>query len=200
MVLLAALAAGLGLWFSQSRTSSPRPGFETAVVYPQARPLPAFTLQGAGGTAFQPSDLMGRWHVAFIGFTHCPDVCPTTLADLANAEKRWQAELPAERQPRILFVSIDPGRDTPDRALEYARYFSPQAVAATGETGALADFARSLGMVFMQVPLEEGDYTMDHSTQVALIDPQGRMAGFVRSPLQVEALARDLVRLAESGG
>lgn len=199
LVLIAALAAGLGLWFAQSRPMAPRPAFETAVIYPQPRPLPAFSLQAADDTTFQPDDLSGRWHVAFIGFTHCPDVCPTTMADLARAEKRWQAELSPDRQPRILFVSVDPGRDSPRRALDYARHFSPQARAVTGTSEALQAFTRSLGMVFMKVALEGGDYTLDHSTQVALIDPQGRLAGFARSPLQVESLARDVVRLAKSG-
>jgi len=197
IVLIAALAAGLGLWLSLGRQSAPdRPAFQTAVVYPAPRVLPDFELLAGEGRPFKPADLKGRWHVAFIGFTHCPDVCPTTLADLANAEKRWSEKLPEASRPRILFVSVDPERDPPEKALEYARYFSPDATAASGTRQALEAFARSLGMVFMTVPLEDDDYTIDHSTQIALLDPEGRMAGFARSPIEVEKLADDLIRLA----
>lgn len=202
LVLLAALAAGLGLWLAQSRQAGPPVGgaFETVFVYPQPRAVPAFSLVAAEGETFLPKDLSGRWHLVFIGFTHCPDVCPTTLAELAQAEKRWTEALPEAQRPQIVFVSVDPERDSPERALQYARYFSPTAAAASGELAALEGFTRSLGMVFMKTPLQGDHYTIDHSTHVALVDPQGRLAGIVRSPLDVARLANDMIRLAGAGG
>jgi len=201
LVLLAALAAGLGLWLAQSRQGSDAASarMETVFLYPQPRALPDFSLRAPEGGAFLPADLQGRWHLVFVGFTHCPDVCPTTLAELGQAEKRWDQSLPEAQRPRTVFISVDPERDTPERALEYARYFSPTAIAASGDLADLEQFARSLGMVFMKTPLPGGDYTVDHSTHLALIDPAGRMAGIVRSPLDVEKLARDMVRLAGAG-
>jgi len=198
LVLLAALAAGLGLWLAQTYRAGPPAGkaFETIFIYPQPRALPAFSLMAAQGETFLPEHLTGRWHLVFVGFTHCPDICPTTLAELAQVEQRWTEALPEAQRPQTVFVSVDPERDSPERALEYARYFSPTATAASGELAALEGFARSLGMVFMKTPLEGDDYTIDHSTHVALIDPQGRLAGIVRSPLDVAKLANDMIRLA----
>jgi protein SCO1 len=200
LVLIAALAAGLGLWLAPSGFGPQRgPAFETVYRYPAPRDLPAFALQAPGGEAFTPAQLTGRWHLVFIGFTHCPDVCPTTLAELAQAEKRWSEVLPEPQRPRIVFVSVDPERDSPEGAMEYARYFSPHALAASGNQPALESFARSLGMVFMKTELPSGDYTVDHSTHVALIDPQGRLAGIVRTPLAVPELTRDMLRIASEG-
>ncbi len=201
LVLLAALAAGFGLWLAQSYQAGPPPGkaFETVFIYPQPRALPGFSLVAAKGEAFLPEDLTGRWHLVFVGFTHCPDICPTTLAELAQVEKRWTEALPEAQRPQTVFVSVDPERDSPERALEYARYFSPTATAASGELAALEGFARSLGMVFMKIPQQGDDYTIDHSTHIALIDPQGRLAGIVRSPLDVTKLANDMIRLAGTG-
>ena len=151
----------------------------------------------------------GRWTVAFLGFTHCPDVCPTTLAELASAEKRWREALPEPQRPQMLFVSVDPERDSPDRVGDYAQFFSPHALAATGSVADLERFGASLLLVFTKVPLP-GDnadaYTIDHSTQAVLIDPHGRFAGFIRPerdsdgrPLGMppDKVARDLIALAQ---
>src|SRR3546814_10478707 len=91
----------------------------------------------------------------FLGFTYCPDVCPTTLTQLAQAQKQWEA-LPESTRPRVLFVSVDPERDTPDRIGEYAHAFHRDTLAATADIPALEDFARSLSLVFMKVPAPEG--------------------------------------------
>jgi protein SCO1/2 len=203
LVLVAALAAGLGLWAAQTFTG-PRadagPTLETVRLLPQARDIPPFSLTAADGNPLTLEQLRGRWTLVFIGFTHCPDVCPTTLAELGQAEKRWSAALPEDARPRILFVSVDPERDSPERAGEYARYFSANALAATADIPTLEHFAKSLGMVFMKTPLPGGSdpeaYTVDHSTQVALLDPQGRFAGLARPPLSPAKLGDDMATLA----
>lgn len=204
LVLVAALAAGLGLWAAQKftgpRHESTGPALATVTLLPQPREIPPYALTAADGSTLTPDTLRGRWTLVFVGFTHCPDVCPTTLAELAQAEKRWSAALPESRRPRILFVSVDPERDTPQRTGEYARYFSPDALAATGGIPALEAFARSLGMVFMKAPLQGSDvpgaYTVDHSAQVALLDPEGRFAGLIRPPLAPAKIGEDMVVLA----
>lgn len=208
LVVIAALAAGLGLWASQ-RMLAPKaegPALELARMLPTPREIPAFSLSGADGAVVDPAALRGRWTLVFIGFTHCPDVCPTTLAELGQAERRWSEALPEAERPRILFVSIDPERDTPELAQEYAGHFTRTGLAATGSVPALEAFARSLSMVFMKVPQGE-TYTMDHSSQVALLDPEARFAGFIRPQpmgtpgpsLPPEKLAADLVALVEAG-
>lgn len=209
LILIAAVAAGLGLWLAQRAfVPAPGPALKAARLLPEPRAIAPFSLAQSDGTALTPAELRGRWTLVFIGFTHCPDVCPTTLAELGQAEKRWSEALPEPRRPRILFVSIDPERDSPERAGEYARFFSPHALAATGTVPELEAFARSLLMVFAKSPLPGDDpeaYTMDHSSQVALIDPEGRFAGFIRprsdaqgrpAGLPPAEIADDLIALA----
>ena len=206
LILVAALAAGLGLWAAQMAFApggAPAAGpavdparLKAVRLFPGPRALPAFALQQSDGTPLTPDELRGRWTVVFLGFTHCPDVCPTTLTDLAQAQKAWES-LPESRRPRVLFVSVDPGRDSPAQAGDYARYFHPATLAATAQEPALQDFASGLGMVYMKVPVEGGDYTMDHSNAVVVIDPMGRQAGLIRPPLVPADIAADLALLSE---
>lgn len=206
IVLVVALAAGLGLLAGRhlfSRDTGPSaPELATVRLLPEARPVPAFDLAQADGTRLEPADLQGHWTIVFLGFTHCPDVCPTTLAELAVAQRQWEA-LPAGTRPRVLFISVDPGRDTAESAGRYAHHFHADTLAATGEIPALEAFATSLGMVFMKVPSPDGapadQYSVDHSSTLVVIDPQGRMAGLLRPPLEPDAIARDLLALTGDG-
>ncbi len=206
LVLIAALAAGLGLWAAQRWFGATRHAAQPQTVavklLPQPRELPAYSLQQSDRTQLVPGELRGHWTIVFLGFTHCPDVCPTTLAELARAQKRW-ATLPDTTRPRVLFVSVDPERDTPDRTGEYAHAFHPDTLAATGDVPALEAFARSLSLVFMKVPPQEGappdQYSVDHSATLVVLDPQGRMAGIIQPPLQPSAIADDLLALTKAG-
>ena len=201
LVLVAALAAGLGLWAAQGwfGGTGPAPSLKAVKLFDQPRGLAPFSLQQSDGTQLVPGELQGHWTVVFLGFTHCPDVCPTTLAQLAQAQKRWSA-LPEATRPRVLFVSVDPERDTPDRIGEYAHAFHRDTLAATADIPALERFARSLSLVFMKAPAADGaaadQYTVDHSAALALLDPQARMAGLVTPPFDAQAIADDLLALS----
>ena len=204
LILVAALAAGLGLWAAQrwtGRHAAPGPQLQAVRLFEQPRVLPAFSLQQSDGTPLVPGELKGHWTLVFLGFTHCPDVCPTTLAQLAQAQKQWAA-LPEPTRPRVLFVSVDPERDTPDRIGEYAHAFHRDTLAATSDVPALEAFARSLSLVFMKAPAPEGapadQYSVDHSAALAVLDPQARMAGVVQPPLDPRAIAADLDALTRS--
>jgi len=200
LILLAALCAGLGLLTAQRLwpPAGPQvPALQALTLYPQPRALPEFTLYASDGRALGAQQLAGHWTLVFIGFTSCPDVCPLTLAELARAQRQWQA-LPEATRPRVLFVSVDPERDTPERLGQYAHAFHPDTIAATAELPALEAFTRSLSLVFAKVPLGRGDdYTIDHSAAIAVLDPEVRMAGVVPgSALDPEALVADLVVLS----
>ena len=120
-ILVIALAAGAGLWAAYRWFGPAEPAMpQTRAVrlFPQPRVLPAFSLQQSDGTRLVPGELQGHWTIVFLGFTHCPDVCPTTLAELAAAQKQWST-LPDSVRPRVLFVSVDPDRDS---ALLAGRY------------------------------------------------------------------------------
>jgi protein SCO1/2 len=203
-VLVAALAAGLGLWAAQAwlgpptptaAAMAPRPALRAVRLFDAPRAIPPFKLDAEHG-ALGTTDLAGHWTIVFLGFTHCPDVCPTTLSTLAQAQKQW-ATLPDATRPRVLFVSVDPERDTPAKVAQYARFFHADTLAATASGQALADFVQSLGMVYMKVPQPGGDYMMDHSSTLVLLDPRGRQAGLIRPPLDAQAIAADLATLAK---
>ncbi len=205
IILIIALAAGLGLVTAQKvfapKPAANHPATETITFYPQPRPLPDFNLSQSDGTRLIPGELKGHWTLVFLGFTFCPDVCPTTLADLARAQKSWEAQ-PESLRPRVLFVSVDPERDTPARLGEYAHAFHKDTLAATADVPSLERFATSLGFVFQKVEgkhFDENpqDYTLEHSASLAVLDPDGKLAGLIRPPFQAQAIARDLQLLTE---
>lgn len=204
LVLAAALAAGLGLLAARHvfAPGAPAAGPQTQAVrlFSPPRELPAYSLRQSDGTPLVPGELKGHWTLVFLGFTHCPDICPTTLAELSRAQKQWES-LPEPVRPRVLFVSVDPERDAPDRIGEYAHAFHRDTLAATADVPALERFTRSLSLVFAKVRpngAPEGEYTIDHSATLAVLDPQGRMAGIVQPPLDPVAIGADLQRLTEA--
>ena len=200
-LLVMALAAGLGLALSwrlfqpEPPAKAALPALQSVTLMPTARPLPDFALTTATATLGK-QDLTGHWTLVFIGFTHCPDICPTTLAELAAVQKQWaQSGLP--NKPRLLFVSIDPERDTPAKLAEYAAYFHADTITATAGEPQLGEFTKALGLVYMQVP--QGDsYTMDHSSTLVLLNPAVEFAGIIRPPFKPDAIARDLLTLAKA--
>jgi len=205
IILLIALAAGLGLLLAQ-KVFAPKPvpgqpATESITFYPQPRPLPDFNLAQSDGTRLIPGELNGHWTLVFLGFTFCPDVCPTTLAELAGAQNGWEA-LPETLRPRVLFVSVDPDRDSATRLGEYVHAFHKDTLAATADVPSLERFATALGFVFQKVPGKDyeanpEDYTLEHSASLAVLDPQGGLAGLIRPPFNAAAIGRDLQLLTE---
>ncbi|MBS0213244.1 MAG: SCO family protein [Proteobacteria bacterium] len=205
-ILAAALAAGFGLWAAENRVTSratPPPPLRAVDLFPAARALPAFQLQGAGGTKITPAALKGHWTLVYLGYTHCPDVCPTTLQALGVASKSWAA-LPAAQRPRIWFVSVDPGRDTPDHTAQYAGYFGKDITGATADDKTLAAFARALGMVYFVDKGGNGKpYSVDHSDTVSVLDKEGEMVGVIQpaqppaQPFDPAAIGTDMQALTK---
>lgn len=203
-ILIVAVAMGLGLWAAEryyGESGSVSPELQAVRLFPEPRTLPAFALRQSDGTQLVPGELKGHWTLVFLGFTHCPDVCPTTLAELAQAQRQWQA-LPASTRPRVLFVSVDPDRDSSDGIGEYAHGFHRDTLAATADIPALEGFARSLSMVFAKAPPADGapadQYSVDHSATIALLDPEARMAGIIQPPFDPAAIATDMQALTQA--
>lgn len=202
IVLAIALAAGLGLLLAQKVFGPAGNGGHQAgsiIFYPTPRPLPDFSLSQSDGTRLIPGELRGHWTLVFLGFTSCPDVCPTTLSELALAQKQWE-RIPESLRPRVVFVSIDPERDTPARLGEYAHAFHKDTLAATADVPSLERFATPLGLVFQKAPgknykTNPNDYSMDHSASIAVLDPEGRLAGLMRPPFDPKLIASDLTKL-----
>jgi protein SCO1/2 len=193
LILIAALAAGLGLWFGARMLGGPPP-LQAALLYPVPRALAEFHLARSDNTPLTLADWKGRWTVAFFGYTNCPDVCPTTLATFKQV---WKQLDPGSAQKlRFDFISVDPARDTPEQLARYVGYFSPDFTAATGSEIELTALTHSLGLVYSQNKADNGDYTVDHSASAVIIDPQGRQVGMFRPPFEAAKIAADLSTLA----
>ncbi|SEA19002.1 SCO family protein [Microbulbifer marinus] len=145
------------------------------------RILDNFELLDDTGAVFRTESLSGRWTLVFFGFTHCPDVCPTTLATLNSFYQTLDEQTRADTD--ILLVSVDPKRDGPQQLHDYVRYFNEDFRGLTGEFLNLKRFANQLNVPFNKVPLEDGEYTVDHGSQVVLINPRGHYHAFFKAPL-----------------
>jgi protein SCO1/2 len=190
IAVAALVAAGLGAWASSVWRQAAAPTVKSGVLLQQPRPLAEFSLVDQDGRPFTRASLQGGWTLLFAGYTHCPDICPTTLALMKALEQKLAAD---GRAVRMVFLSVDPARDTPQRLKEYVRAFSPNIEGVSGPTGQLDVLCRSLGLAYTKVP-ETGaaDYSMDHSAALTLLNPRGEIAGYFQPPLQLDALAADL--------
>lgn len=195
--LVAIAALSLGLWFGlqqfQTRMQGP-PALHSATALNPPRPLQGFALTGQDGNPFTLASLREHWTFLSIGYTHCPDVCPTTLATFNAVD---QQTVSAEQRPEFLFVSVDPERDTPEKLGQYVTYFNPHFRGATGEKEALKDFTGQLGLIYGRVEGENTalDYLVDHSASILLIDPLGRLAAIFSAPHDSTAIAQDFITI-----
>ena len=145
-----------------------------------------FELVSHRNTTFTKADLEGKWTLVFFGFTHCPDVCPTTLAIL---NKVYEPLSDKEKEKiQVLLLSVDPERDTAPKLAEYVTYFNPAFTGLTGNPHQIFSLATQLGVVYSKVPLDGDDYTVDHSGNVVLINPMGDYHGFFRPPFEEGSL------------
>lgn len=135
-----------------------------------------FTLTGTDGKSFSSSQLAGRPFAIFFGFTHCPDTCPTTLARLARLRT---AIGKGDRAFAIVFVSVDPERDTPAEMGRYATLFGTPIVALTGSPAAIAAIKKAYGIYSAKVAQAGGDYTVDHTATVFLMDRGGKFVATI---------------------
>jgi protein SCO1/2 len=159
----------------------------TALAMP--RELAEFTLESGAPQPLTRASFAGQWTLLSIGFTHCPDVCPQTLTQLAAVVSGLDGAGPPLQ---TVFVSVDPQRDSARQLGEYVAYFNPRFIGATGSKAELDGLCESLGFAYLQVPDHDGRYSVDHSTAVALIDPQARVAGYFTQPLKIPAMIEDL--------
>lgn len=193
IVLAIALSAGI---FVATRLQAP-PALKTAFVLPAATPLPEFALVDQSGNAISRDSFRDHWDLLFFGFTHCPDICPATLQVLALARNELDA---AGQQPlpRIVLVSVDPERDTPELMGKYVGYFGDGNLGITGSLEELRKLTSGLGIYFEKHPGQGDDYSVDHSAAVLLINPDGEFHALFSSPHTVDNYVHD-VRLIMEG-
>jgi protein SCO1/2 len=150
-----------------------------------------FHLEDQNGKPFTDQDMKGRPFLVFFGFTHCPDICPTTLFDMSQVLRKLG---PDADRAGALFITVDPGRDTPAVMKDYLSSFDPHLRGLTGDQAAIDAATRAYRVYAKKVPLDGGDYTMDHTAVVYLMDKDGQFIAPFDVQRPPEAAAADLRR------
>jgi len=186
-------ASGISLW--NVMQGPPQPSSATLMVLPEPRVIADFALVDDAGQPFSLENLRGHWSLLFFGFTNCPDVCPSALYDLnlvaEQLEKQGAKSLPPVQ---IIFVSVDPERDTPEKLSEYLDYFNPGFIGVTGSQAQLVPLTLQLGIAY-QIEEHEpgaGHYAVYHSASFLLTDPDGHLYGVFPAPHDAGKIADDL--------
>ena len=196
ILVIVAFAAGLILARLLTPARIAPPETERATVLPEPRSLPPLELVDQDGRALPADFFTSHWTLVFFGFTQCPDICPTTLATLAQVRAQL-ADLPEVARPRVLLVSVDPERDPPERLAAYVRFFDPSFLGATGSAEATAAAAAAFGVPYARVEMPEGGYTMDHGSGLFLVGPGGGLVAYLSAPHEAAIIARDFRRIVE---
>ena len=186
-LLLTVTAAGfmVSQVFFESKQSEPEIlGF----LWPAPKPLTPFELVSTKDETFNINSLKGHWTFMFFGYTSCPDVCPTALTKLTGVTKHLRSKDAAE-DVQVIFVSVDPARDTIERMQQYVGYFDKSFIGATAPIEQLDVLTRQLGVLHERTtPDDSGSYLVDHTASVMLIDPSARLVGVFSTPLEVESI------------
>jgi protein SCO1 len=188
-LVLAAFLSGLVLFlgailFITGRVSSPIGPAVAAVGGP-------FQLEDQNGKPFSNQDMKGRPFLVFFGFTHCPDICPTTLFDISQVLRKLG---PDAGRTGALFITVDPQRDTSAVMKDYLSNFDPHLVGLTGSQAQIDAAIKAYRVYAKKVPLENGDYTMDHTAVVYLMDKDGHFVAPFNLKRTPQAAADDLRR------
>ena len=190
VVLGAALAGGIFVATLASKPAQPKSAF----ILPLLDDLPEFTLKDQSGKLVNADTFRGQYDLVFFGFTHCPDVCPTTLQLLATVKKRL-LESGSDDVPRIVLVSVDPERDTPGVLSQYVEYFGNDILGVTGDLSEIRKLTGALGIYFEKVPGNPTDsdtYNVNHSAAVLVINPDGQFSALFSAPHKIEDYLHDL--------
>jgi len=171
-------------------TTRPAVALTSGTWLPAPRTVAAFQLTDQSGRPRSNADLLGHPTLLFFGFTYCPDVCPTTLAAVAGALRRAPGT-----GMQVLFVSVDPERDTAAALKDYLGAFDREFIGLRGDAQATAPLMKSLGAIAMREPLPGGGYTVDHTATLYLLDHRGRLVAVFTPPYDPGQLAADFERL-----
>lgn len=186
----------VGLSISRLLTSTRQPPELVAagvLLLPQSNKVPSVSMIDQDGATVRLDQLQGYWTLMFFGYTNCPDVCPATLGQL----RQIRSELPAPTRERlqVIFVSVDPSRDTPLQLKHYLQYFDTSFRALVGTPESLEQLANGLSIPYIPADTSKPGYTVQHSANLALLGPDGTQRGFIRAPLNSAKLLAQLPAL-----
>jgi len=188
LFILAIIGLTAGILLSQltnkpgqiAQTKTTIPG----LLWPNPKQIKPFQLIDQNGKPFNLGNLKGHWSLLFFGYTHCPDICPTTMTLMNSVVKELSEE--KETVPQVIFITVDPERDTQKHMTDYVAYFNPTFLGLTGTEEDVATLTKQLGILSMKItgknPANIKDYLIDHSASILLIGPKARLIGIFSAP------------------
>jgi protein SCO1 len=196
VAVVAIAAAGAGAYLAQLGRQADAPVLESGTFLPTPKVIADFELVDTTGAPATLAAFRGHPTLVFFGFTHCPDVCPTTLAILADVQKQVVPRDPRLAGLEVALISVDPERDTPAQLGSYIASFGGDLIGLTGSAPGIVNVSRSFGVASSKVDLGGGNYTMDHSATIFALDSGGRVVAVFTPPFRAAALRDDIERLA----
>jgi protein SCO1/2 len=181
---LVAFGAGIGIYTARQQQSQLPPQIE-GLMSPEAKNLKPFSVIDQEGQQFTLQNLQEKWSFLFFGYTNCPDICPITLSIFEQVHKKLGSEHSGRAQ--MIFVSVDPARDTTEKLHDYVNYFNEDFIGLGGSIEQIQSLTGQLGIPFF--PHEsnaEGDYLVDHSASIFLINPRGQLIAVMSAPHQAD--------------
>lgn len=170
------------------------PRLQQGTLLPEGKAVADFQLTDHRGQPFTLENLKGNWTFAFFGYTHCPDVCPTSLTMLGQVQRKLAKLAELDTLPQVVFFSVDPERDTPELLSRFVPYFHPDFVGTTGEAAQILSLTRQLGILYGKAGDAGTDnYLIDHSAAIILFDPEGRFHAVFGVPHDPDLIASDFI-------
>ncbi len=173
--------------------SLPPPEIPGLIMLDKPLPLEPFSLQDQAGTPFTNASLQGKWSIAFFGYTHCPDVCPTTLTVMTTVSEKLPP--PYTGDTRFVFITLDPFRDDAAHLKDYLHYFNDRVIGVTGDAGVIQQLASTIGVFYDYADARSdriqrnvtrrpdfAEYLLDHTASLFFFDPQGRLRAYLLPP------------------
>ncbi|HEY4471124.1 MAG TPA: SCO family protein [Stellaceae bacterium] len=189
IVFAGALVIAAGVLLALALRETPRGAAGTALASAIGGP---FELIDQNGKPFSDADLKGKWHLIFFGYTHCPDACPTALNEMSLALDRLGMK---RDEVGVVFITVDPERDTPEALKSYVQSFDAPIVALTGSPEAVAQAAKAYRVFYARHPRADGDYDMDHSAVIYVMNPEGRFTATFTPDSSADAIVQRLQKL-----
>jgi len=205
IIIVAILALLFGLWVHHNfgnRIKNPADlNLAKATVLPQPKNLTPFQLTTDNKQVFTNNNLKGHWSLLFFGFTNCPELCPTTLATLNKMYQILQHDK-QNPMPQVVFISVDPKRDTPQKIADYLLGFNKNFIGTTGNQQQLDQLTQELNVMYAKIMANSTDqnYSVDHSGTILMTNPQGQLYAVFTTPHDPQALAQDVRVIISSAG
>lgn len=201
IILTALVLMALGfVWYSRhKKTPEPTPtipAITSATILKPAKPVIQFVLQDSNGKPFSQKNLRGYWTLMFFGYADCPKICPTTLA-IASGVFRSLPEQSPPPPARLVFVTLDPKTDTPEKLKTFLSRFHPAFIGLTGDETELNNLSKFMNIYSWTDPKlgPQGQKMIDHSSTLLIINPEGQLQALLTPPYQIESLKKDLQSL-----